>query len=215
MVAARLAGDIAEPGRAMPRFWIVAGPNGSGKSTLVESGIVGPLLGANLVLLNADVLTREILDADPAVKDANLRAAVEIDDRVAAFIEQGVDFLVETVLSSDKYIDDIDRALSLGFEVGLIYVCLQTPAASIRRVASRTEMGGHDVPEDRIVARWGRSIEMLGRIAPKMHLLYVFDNSRRYEPVLLVSKQAGKLVFHAPGRIPEIDAVLSGPEGTG
>jgi hypothetical protein len=32
-----------------------------------------------LVSLNADVRTRQLLDADPEAADANLRAAVEID----------------------------------------------------------------------------------------------------------------------------------------
>jgi len=192
----------------MPRFWIVAGPNGSGKSTLVDSGAVDSLLGAGLALLNADVRTRELLDADPTIPNANLRAAIEIDAQVAAHIEAGTDFLVETVLSSDKYIDDIERALRLGFQVGLIYVCLRTPADSIRRVALRREEGGHDVPPERIVAQWARSIAMLGRIAPRMHRLYVFDNSDPSGPVLIASGTGGRVMFHAPGRIPEIDAVL-------
>jgi predicted ABC-type ATPase len=86
----------------MPWFWIVAGPNGAGKSTLTEAGVARSALGTDLLNLNADVRTRQILAADPAAPDATLRAAIEIDAQVAACIEQGIDFLVETVLSSDK-----------------------------------------------------------------------------------------------------------------
>ena len=68
----------------MPWFWIVAGPNGAGKTTLVEKGLVQALVGHELVTLNADVRTRELLAADPLIPDANLRAAIEIDGRVAA-----------------------------------------------------------------------------------------------------------------------------------
>jgi len=121
----------------MPWFWIVAGPNGAGKTTLVEKGILQAIAGHELVTLNADVRTRELLAVDPLMPDANLRAAIEIDGEVAACIEQRVDVMVETVLSSDKYIDDVERALELGYQVGTIYIGLASPADSVRRVALR------------------------------------------------------------------------------
>jgi predicted ABC-type ATPase len=194
----------------MPTLWIVAGPNGSGKSTLVDCPGFSRLLGPGLIKLNADVLTLALRAANPAATDANLQAAREIDSQVARLIEERQSFLVETVLSSDKYLDDIDRALELGFEVGLIYVCLREARLSVRRVALRRERGGHDVPMDKVVTRWHRSITMLKRIAPKMHRFYVFDNSDREGPILIWSKTAGAVVPHAPGRIHEIDDALLG-----
>jgi predicted ABC-type ATPase len=71
----------------MPRFWIIAGPNGAGKSTLVEHGAVRAAVGRDLLSLNADVRTKQILDADPGTADANLRAAIEIDAQVEACVE--------------------------------------------------------------------------------------------------------------------------------
>ncbi|HLJ06271.1 MAG TPA: zeta toxin family protein [Acetobacteraceae bacterium] len=193
----------------MPWFWIVAGPNGAGKSTLVDAGVAGDALGTDLVSLNADVRTKQILDSHPSTSDANLQAAIDIDTQVADNIEQGTNFLVETVLSSDKYLDDIERALALGFQLGVIYVGLATPQDAIRRVALRRAMGGHDVPRDRIVARWSRSIAMLGRVAPFAHRLYVFDNTATTGPVLIARKEGKGVELLAPGRIPEIDTVLT------
>ena len=88
---------------------MISGPNGAGKSTLVEAGVVREAAGIELISLNADVRAKQLLDADPGTADPSLRAAIEIDALVAACIDQGVDFLVETVLSSDKYLDDIQR----------------------------------------------------------------------------------------------------------
>ena len=105
--------------------------------------------------------------------------------------------------------DDIERALRLGYDLGLIYVCLKRPTDSVRRVAVRREEGGHDVPSDRIVARWYRSIAMRGRIAMKMHRIYVYDNTSRRGPVLIAVNEGHGIVLLAPGRIPEIDAVLT------
>lgn len=175
---------------------------------MVEAGVVRHVLGTDLISLNADVRTKQILSDDPRTSDANLRAAVEIDAQVAACIEQGVDFLVETVLSSDKYLDDIERAVLLGYRVGVIYVGLATPTDSIRRVALRSAQGGHDVPRDRIIARWSRSVAILGRVVPLVHRLYVFDNTGVAGPVLIARKEEGGVELLAAGRIPEIDAVL-------
>jgi len=198
----------------MPWFWIIAGPNGAGKSTLVESGVVHALVGSGLTSLNADVRTKQLLDTDPAAADANLRAAIETDARVVACIEQGMDFLVETVLSSDKYLDDIDRALSLEYRIGVIYVGLASPEDSLERVALRKATGGHGVPKDRIMKRWARSIAMLGRVAPLSHRLHVYDNTSPFGPLLIARKTGPHLELLAPGRIPEIDAVLTVPEQT-
>lgn len=193
----------------MAWFWLVAGPNGSGKSTLVEAGILRAVCPDLQKTLNADVLTARILQENVNEAHANLRAAREIDAAVAASIEEGVDFGVETVLSSDKYVDDIERAIALGYQIGIIYVCLASPHYSIGRVALRHAQGGHDVPTDRIVERWFRSITMLGRLIPVTDQLMVFDNSDD-EPVLIAERPSRIAPIHLlhPGRIPEIDAVL-------
>jgi predicted ABC-type ATPase len=186
----------------------VAGPNGAGKTTLVERGIIQAITGHDLVTLNADVRTRELLAADPQLPDANLRAAIAIDAEVASCIEQGVDVLVETVLSSDKYLDDVDRARALGYQVGMIYVGLASPRDAVRRVALRHARGGHDVPTDKVVARWSRSIAMLGRMTGKLDCLFVFDSTRPEGPRLIAFGIGRQVTLLGADRIPEIDAVL-------
>ena len=192
----------------MPWFWIIAGPNGAGKTTLVSAGVVRKAAGIELTSLNADVRTAAILANAPDTPDANLRAAIEIDAKVVECIDEGRDFLVETVLSSDKYLDDVQRAIRLGYRIGVIYVALETPQDAVRRVRLRHDRGGHDVPLDRIVERWSRSIGMLGRLAPMADRLYVFDNTDPDTPVLIARKDRGPITWVSANRIPAIDAVL-------
>jgi predicted ABC-type ATPase len=187
----------------------VAGPNGAGKTTLVEQGIIQAITGHDLVTLNADVRTRELQTAEPPMPDTNLRAAIEIDGRLAACIEQRVDVLVETVLSSDKYLDDVDRARSLGYQVGMIYIGLATAADSVRRVALRRARGGHDVPPDKVVSQWFRSIAMPGRMKDKLDRLFVFDNTRAEAPRLIALGIGRQVTILEVGCIAKIDAVLS------
>jgi predicted ABC-type ATPase len=116
--------------------------------------------------------------------------------------------VVETVLSSDKYLDDVDRARTLGYQVGMIYVGLASPGDAVRRVALRHARGGHDVPTDKVVARWSRSIAMLGRMAGKLDRLFVFDNTRPEGPRLIAFGFGRQVTLLGAVRIPEIDAVL-------
>jgi predicted ABC-type ATPase len=117
--------------------------------------------------------------------------------------------LVETVLSSDKYLDDIARARTLGFQVGMIYVGLASSRDAVRRVALRHARGGHDVPPDKVVSRWSRSIAMLGRMVGKLDRMFVFDNTQAEGPRLIALGIGRQMTLLEPGRIPEIDAVLS------
>jgi predicted ABC-type ATPase len=192
----------------MPWFWIIAGPNGAGKTTLVSAGVVRKIAGIELTSLNADVRTAAILANAPDTPDAILRAAIEIDAKVVECIDDGRDFLVETVLSSDKYLDDVRRAIVLGYRIGVIYVALETPEDAVHRVRLRRIRGGHDVPVDRIVERWSRSIRMLGRLAPMADRLYVFNNTDPQGPVLVARKDRGQITLVSANHIPAIDAVL-------
>jgi predicted ABC-type ATPase len=193
-------------------MWIIAGPNGAGKSTFTRHGVIREVSGQSLIELTADQRTREILAVEPGARDAELRAARDTDASVAECITQGKDFLIETVLSTDKYLDDVEHALSLGFRIGMVYVGLATPEDAIRRVALRVAQHGHDVPAARIVARWSRSAAMLGRFIPLCDRLTIFDNSRpatEGDPILIAYKdEHGRLVLFEQGRIPIIDDVL-------
>ena len=49
----------------------------------------------------------------------NLRAAQEIDAEVVSLIGAGRSFVVETVLSSPKYRDNVEAAKAKGFQLSL------------------------------------------------------------------------------------------------
>ena len=121
-------------------MWIIAGPNGAGKSTFTNDLLAN---APDLVKLNADERTATLRAADPSapLRDLNLQAAREIDAEVVDCIAKGRSFLVETVLSSDKYRDDVLEAKRQGFKVSLVYVSLHPPELSPDRVATRVTTG--------------------------------------------------------------------------
>ena len=149
---------------------IVAGPNGAGKTTLCES----PRFLRDMVqwldtghLLNPDKISliERSLDPHLSIPGADLLAAGKVERAVEKYIEAKTSFLVETVLSSDKYKKFWEMAGESGFERHLVFIGLASPEISIQRVRNRVALGGHDVPEDRLKSRFERSIGNLAWFA--------------------------------------------------
>lgn len=203
-----------------PDFWIVAGPNGAGKTTLVSKGPLSQLL-SNVIFSNPDELARQILlkrgfSGFSDVPESDLRSAfVAAADLTFANLKscllKGVSCGVETVLSSDKYQELVNIVLSSNGRFGLIYVGLRSPEIACERVALRVLQRGHDVPHDKIVARWQRSIENLHWFASRADRFLIFDNSS-VDPAQSGRKIAeggeGRIRWHDAAAIPELYAAL-------
>jgi predicted ABC-type ATPase len=182
-----------------------AGPNGSGKSTFYRDAKF--LEGEEAFwIINPDLLTSDIAEREAMDWLAANGLAL---DRIMTWLEASVAMYrpvgFETVLSSNKYFDFIDRALARGFELHLIYVALKAPELNIERVRKRVSEGGHDVDEAKILARRLRSFANLERVFPKAAFAQVWDNSGS-EPKLLFEKQGDTTVMFDPDAIPEITA---------
>lgn len=190
-------------------MWIIAGPNGAGKSTFTNDLLAN---APDLKKLNADERTLALRAKDPTatLRDLNLQAAQEIDAEVAASIEAGESFLIETVLSSAKYRDDVTTAKRKGFKISLVYVSLHPPELSPDRVTTRVVKGGHDVDRQTAINRHARSHVQLAWFAARADVLAVYDNSRNDAVPRLIAERAEgqQLRVHAAGINPAVDKAL-------
>lgn len=89
--------------------------------------------------------------------------------------------LFETVLSTPGKVEFMRRAKEAGFFVRLVYVATDNPEINVMRIAWRTALGGHDVPEDKIVARYAKSLRLAVDAARLADRAYFVDNSRDVE----------------------------------
>jgi predicted ABC-type ATPase len=195
----------------MPWMWIVAGPNGAGKSTFTGEFLKN--LGMPpLRKLNADDVTAALRAKDLAGEQdvLNVKAAQIVDAQVEESIRNGVDFLVETVLSSDKYRDDLVAAKAAGFKTGMIYISLHPAELSPERVQERVQKGGHQVQRQTAISRYYKSHAQLAWFAARVDVLMIYDNSEvDGNPILIASRTSGKpLKYHSPGLNPLIDLTL-------
>ena len=193
-----LPSQSAEP----PVFLIVAGPNGSGESSVYQDTDV-EAFGRSVWIINPDVLAariRDIEDVEPVA--ANLQAVQRIEAWLEASIRAHQTVGVETVLSTGKYRRLVEAAKKLGFEVRLIYVCLDSPQRNVERVRLRVKKGGHAVPEDKIVKRYVRSLEQMPWFLEQADQAWLFDNSGA-KPRLIGQKREG-LITLDPSALPAV-----------
>jgi predicted ABC-type ATPase len=196
------------PSPDTPRLWIVAGPNGSGKSTLYDATDIEDF-GRSVWIINPDTLAARIRDQEGKTLAVANREAL---DRIQAWLDASIaahqTVGAETVLSTDKYRALVIRAKSLGFEIRLLYVTLQTADMNVERVRLRVAHGGHHVDEVKIRARRERSFRQLPWFFKEADLALVYDNSGA-TPKLVARKEADviKVERTAPKAI--IDAIES------
>jgi len=92
-------------------------------------------------------------------------------------LQQKTRFSFETVFSHASKLDIMREAVSAGYKVYLYYVSTESPEINKFRVKARTVQGGHSVPEDKIVSRYYRALELLHDAAQLAYQAYSFDNS--------------------------------------
>jgi len=141
---------------AQPVLLMIAGPNGSGKTTLTQQ-----LRDEHVdlgVYINADDIALALTGSyDDRVAEAQRLAEARRQD----CLNQRISFSFETVMSHPSKIDLLKQARTLGYFNVLYFVATESPAFNIAHVRQRVALGGHDVPEERIAARYTRTLALL------------------------------------------------------
>lgn len=135
-----------------PRLIIVAGANGSGKTTFAVpySEQIG------IQFLNADQFAKAY--ADRGEDSAMIKGGREFFRKLNAALNARRDVVIETTLSGTYTSKVARKAKSQGYTVEIIYMFLNSSDQCVERVAIRRRKGGHDVPEEDIRRRFGRSL---------------------------------------------------------
>ena len=146
---------------AKPVFYLLAGPNGAGKSTLYKALTLQGTIPASAEFVNADLHEAAQLQHIADLEARSEAARHWADARRAELLRTGQSFVSETVFSHESKLALIEEAQQLGFFVMLLVVCLDDPQRLLARVAGRVTEGGHDVPPERILARYPRTLANL------------------------------------------------------
>jgi len=177
---------VTLPLDSRPLIIALAGPNGAGKSTFFQAH----LQPAGLRFINADDLAREL--------GTGAYEAAELANQLRrTLVEQRESFVFETVLSDpvgDK-VNFLRDAASSGYTVVLCFVGVDSAGTSEQRVAMRVLQGGHDVPTEKLAARFDRTLENLHRAIRDLPFVQIFDNSDLRHPFRKVAEfENGKAI---------------------
>lgn len=175
----------------MSRLDVVAGPNGAGKSTFVRFTLAPKLPGA--VVVNADAIAAQRWPDDPA---AHAYDAASVAERTRQhLVEQRRPFIAETVFSHPSKLTLVDDAVAAGYFVAL-HVVMVPEDLAVARVRARVAAGGHDVPVDKITARYQRLWSLVADAVERVDAASFWDNSARRGPLLVARFGGGVPVGH-------------------
>jgi predicted ABC-type ATPase len=161
---------------ARPVVVALAGSNGAGKSTFFHAH----LADAGLRFVNADDLAVEM--GLGAYEAAELAASLR-----AGLVGQRESFVFEMVLSDlvGAKVAELADASRNGMHVVMIFIRVDSPETSKQRVAMRVMQGGHDVPDEKLEARFHRTLANLDRAIEALPVVVIFDNTDLAHPFRL------------------------------
>ena len=160
---------------------VIAGPNGAGKTTFAREFL--PKDARIVRFVNADLIAAGISPLRPemAAVAAGRFFLSELERLAAARL----DFAFETTLSGLGYLARLGRWKTLGYRIEIVYLRLAAPQLALRRIASRVQQGGHNVPRADVLRRFKRGWDNFqSHYRPMADSWAVYDNSME-RPILL------------------------------
>ena len=147
-----------------PEIIVFAGPNGSGKSSLTN------WLQPKMLYIKADEIKKQNNCSDMAAA----KTAESIREFCLSLKE---DFCFETVMSTDRNLKLLQRAKNLGYFIRCYYVLTVDPIINVLRVQSRVSLGGHNVPVEKIISRYEKSLKLVSEVVKISDICHIYDNS--------------------------------------
>ena len=122
-----------------------------------------------------------------------MEAAITADELRNKLIDNGESFTFETVLSTERNLLLLERAKEKGYFVRCIYVLTANPAININRIKTRVANGGHPVPDEKVISRYYKALDLIPRLVEVCDVCHIYDNTNL--PVRIFKKRKDKVFF--------------------
>ena len=156
--------------------YVFAGPNGSGKSSVIPEFIKEHHI-EDVEYICPDIYASTYFSEIPDIMERYGKAMDYAEYKRKRLLSEKKSMIIETVLSREDKLDFLREAAAMGYSIVAVFVGTDSPEINIARVAKRVSEGGHDVPADKIRARYYRSMQNLKALSDVSDELYVYDNS--------------------------------------
>lgn len=129
-----------------------------------------------------------ILVQNPTDYEASLISSFIRDE----MLKNGISFTTESVFSHPSKIELIKEAKKAGYKTYFYFVCLENPEINVKRVASRVKNGGHNVPKEKIIDRYYRTLGLAYDVARLVDRAFFIDNTKSH--TLMAIMENGKII---------------------
>lgn len=130
-----------------------------------------------------------------ATKSSPLLGMIVSDLIREELLRRNISFTMETVFSHSDKVRFMQRAKDAGYKVYLYFVSTENPEINIKRVEGRVAAGGHDVPKNKIVDRYERTMNNLYEALKISYRAYIFDNSGPSTTKIAEKEKDGTIYF--------------------
>jgi len=115
---------------------------------------------------------------DPSLINNSYLAAAIANFLREKMLQSNSSFSYESVFSHVSKIHELENAKKANFRIYLYFITTSDPLINLQRVKNRVENGGHDVPDDKIHARYFKTMSNLYEAFKLADRAYFFDNSK-------------------------------------
>lgn len=166
----------------MKKYVLIAGVNGAGKSTLYQT--LDSL--KTMERINTDEIVRSF--GDWKNSSDVMKAGKIAVSKIEEYLNNGISFNQETTLCGNYILKSVERAKTLGYEIELHYVGVESAEVAKQRVAYRVMHGGHGIPDFAVERRYVESFEHLNRIKGMCDLVVLYDNTTVFKRFAIYKK---------------------------
>lgn len=163
------------------KCYIIAGPNGAGKTTFANEFL--PIEAECLNFINADLIAQGLSPFQP--NKMAIEAGRLMIQNINECVKKSESFAFETTLSGKGYINKIRKWKTKQYEIIIYYLKVPTVEFAIERVKLRVSQGGHNIPEQDITRRFGRSWLNFQQIYKLLADSWIVFDTSGNQPVIL------------------------------
>jgi predicted ABC-type ATPase len=184
-----------------PRLLVIAGCNGSGKSSFSKYLVPS----SNTIPFDYDFHFlshyRALIEIDIKELMAHNLASSNLKDEIEEAWKIGKDFAFETNFDSDPMYWP-NQFKAKGYDLFLLFLCLDSIELANKRVLIRVENGGHFVPKYEVERRYYAGFENLNKYYAQFDFIDIFEGSAHARiPEHMATVENGKVVFSTLGHI--------------